>query len=246
MDSANRVNLKAAKPPRSQRVQCGSPKRLGGICQAWAIKGRKRCRIHGGKGEGRPPTTYRYSALAGPIGDAYRASIADANLLDPREPLAGLDAIVKMQTARMEAGDSPKFRSVALELLSQALTARSGGDGATEDALLKALAKHLTDGNAATDAEAELSRRLQTFARHNEEANRQRLAKAANVNAQFLVKLFAALAGDLAAKFSREIADGVLDVLQSRIDGGDPGGPLAIELAVSRGAGADLALTSRN
>lgn len=221
-------------------------KRSGVQCRNAPLNGRGTCRMHGGKA-GRPIVHGRYSQLAGPIGDAYRASVADANLLDPREPLAALDAIVKVQVARMESNDSPAFRSHALALIDGALTARTAGDHATEESLLKALATHLADGTAATDAEAELSKRVQTFARHNEEANRQKLAKSATVNAQFLVKLFAALGSDLVEKFPREIADGVMDLLQARIDGGDPGGPLAIETAIARGAGADKALAaSRN
>lgn len=237
--------MHAQNPLHAPPARCSArSKRSGEQCRNRPLTGRGTCRMHGGKA-GRPIEHGRYSALAGPLGDAYRSSVADANLLDPREPLAVLDALTKAQAARMEACDSPKFRGIALALVAELLSARKVGDGATEQALLDALAKHLAEGAKEADAEAELSRRIQVFARHNEEANRQKLAKAATVNAQFLVKLFAAVLSDVRARLDSAAAEAVAGILQARIDGGDPGGPLAIESAVLRGAGADVALAAR-
>jgi hypothetical protein len=44
--------------------RCGARTRSGNTCQAPAVRGKWRCRMHGGKSTGRPPIHGRYTQAA--------------------------------------------------------------------------------------------------------------------------------------------------------------------------------------
>jgi len=61
--------------------RCGVPTRDGGYCDAWPVKGKLRCRMHGGaEGSGRPPETGRYSTvLRNGLRQKYSHYLADSD-----------------------------------------------------------------------------------------------------------------------------------------------------------------------
>jgi hypothetical protein len=46
------------------QARCGASRRSGLPCKNPPVRGRHRCRMHGGIGDGRPPTTSRYTKTA--------------------------------------------------------------------------------------------------------------------------------------------------------------------------------------
>lgn len=85
-------------------------------CGAWAAKGSNVCRMHGAAG-GRPPEHGRYSKHVGRLREGYEAARADRGLLDLREPIAALDAIVRRLAERVEELDTPDYRRTLVTLL---------------------------------------------------------------------------------------------------------------------------------
>jgi glucans biosynthesis protein len=50
--------------PMQRAPRCGAKTRKGTPCHAPAIRGKARCRMHGGNSPGRPPIHGRYSKVA--------------------------------------------------------------------------------------------------------------------------------------------------------------------------------------
>ena len=50
--------------PMQRAPRCGARTRSGNTCQAPAVRGKRRCRMHGGKSTGRPPIHGRYTQAA--------------------------------------------------------------------------------------------------------------------------------------------------------------------------------------
>jgi len=87
-------------------------------CKGFAVHGWEVCRMHGARGGG-PIKTGRYSKHLGRIAESYEAALADKALLDLREPIAALDAIVRRLAERVEELDTPDYRQRLMELLSE-------------------------------------------------------------------------------------------------------------------------------
>jgi hypothetical protein len=92
-------------------MKCGAKNRRGEPCQRWALAGRTRCRLHGGKslvGSACPHfRSGRYSAY---VPERLRARYAqaedDAELLSLRSELALLDARLVDLLSRADSGES--------------------------------------------------------------------------------------------------------------------------------------------
>ena len=102
-----------------------------------------RCRIHGGRGSGRPVVGGRWSHAMGRMSEAYAEALQDDSLGDLRPGLAALDAIVQRAAARVDQYDSPEFRRRALALYSEGESAELGqllAAGVEEDKAIQNLA----------------------------------------------------------------------------------------------------------
>jgi hypothetical protein len=92
-------------------MKCGAKNRQGEPCQRWALAGRGRCRLHGGKslaGTACPRfRSGRYSAYVPErLRERYEAAEDDAELLSLRSELALTDARLMDLLARVNTGES--------------------------------------------------------------------------------------------------------------------------------------------
>lgn len=81
-----------------QPTRCGAKKRDGTPCEARPLKGKTRCRLHGGRA-GAPPVTGRHSSEWRHLSNEGRELVAelmkDPQLLDVRRMLAMMEAIAR-------------------------------------------------------------------------------------------------------------------------------------------------------
>lgn len=70
--------------PMHLAPRCGARTRNGRPCQAPSIKGKKRCRMHGGRSPGRPPKHGRYAEATVSQQRAWRQALRDLRLLIER------------------------------------------------------------------------------------------------------------------------------------------------------------------
>lgn len=92
-------------------MRCGAKKRNGQPCQQWPIKGRTRCRLHGGKsriGSGAGRYIHgRYSrCLPTRLAAAYEHATHDPQLLELRRDIALTDARIMDMLQRVDSGES--------------------------------------------------------------------------------------------------------------------------------------------
>jgi len=112
MDATKHLNASRPGYCRAHSSQTGQP------CRRRVKPGAKVCAKHGANG-GRPVVHGRYSKHLGRIREAYEAAIQDKGLLDLREPIAALDAIVRRLAERVEELDTPDYRRRLMDLLRE-------------------------------------------------------------------------------------------------------------------------------
>jgi len=93
------------------RRRCGAKTRDGKPCNAWAVSGRERCRMHGGatpRGLAHPSTTHgAYSrALPPRILADFEAARTDPELLELRNQIGLVDARILDVLRRVDTGES--------------------------------------------------------------------------------------------------------------------------------------------
>jgi hypothetical protein len=91
--------------------RCGAKRRNGEPCRVWPVKGRNRCRLHGGRTlVGAANGTYkdgRYSRyLPERMAAQYRAAKSDPELLSLKDEVAALDARIADLFLRVDTGES--------------------------------------------------------------------------------------------------------------------------------------------
>jgi hypothetical protein len=203
--------------PATRRCKAHSS-RTGKPCKRPPSIGREVCATHGAKG-GRPIIHGRYSErLPDRISKPYLASLSDPSLFDLTQTIAALDALVKVQAARVEEGDTPLFRSTVLKLWHAYSQAINGGDENEAASALNALQRVLEDGDAVTKAEQDLVLRLEALSKRIEEAWKIRLAQRNSVNGKDLGELFVSILGIIRDNAPREIADRIVDAISGAMD----------------------------
>lgn len=103
--------------------------------------------MHGAFG-GRPIKTGKYSKHLGKLARGYEESLADAELMNMRQPIAVLDAAFKRLQERVNEFDTPECRKKAWEALRHAEDAGRAGDTAGAQAAMAELRRLLKDGVA--------------------------------------------------------------------------------------------------
>lgn len=102
-------------------VICGANVRKGGTCANYAVRGRTRCRMHGGKikqGAASPHFKHgRFSETLKTLGEDIDHRLADPGLVDARRSIAVQELVLaRLHTMTIEK-DSPEFRDKAVRLL---------------------------------------------------------------------------------------------------------------------------------
>lgn len=157
--------------------KCGNPlrKKPGEFCTEWPMRGREKCRIHGGKaprGSAAPGAKHlRYSKFAAFVPEALRERherfMADPEAGELREEKAIAATVLSMQFQRIGAGLDQAAAGAALvssqAVFNELLTALPDGDKDEIQDILRRLKKLLTDGvtaehrrRAALEAEEEV------------------------------------------------------------------------------------------
>lgn len=67
--------------PMHRAPRCGAKTRRGTPCQSPAVRGKKRCRMHGGKSTGRPPIHGRYMQASIARKRRWRRALRELNAL---------------------------------------------------------------------------------------------------------------------------------------------------------------------
>lgn len=147
-----------------QPWMCGARcrgERAGRLCEQPKVGSANRCRLHGGLSTGPRLKTGRYSAVLVRLRDGYEEALNSKSLLDLKEPVALLDAVVRQLAARAELdGDSPDFRKRALEAYREA----------RESENFDALGELLKNGVDEDRATSRLTKELDRLARRIEGA----------------------------------------------------------------------------
>lgn len=91
--------------------ECGAKKRSGGFCRKPPLKGKTRCRLHGGAslaGIAHPGYSHgRYSkTLPTRLQERYQASLHDPELLSCRSEISVIDSRMSELFSQLEAGSS--------------------------------------------------------------------------------------------------------------------------------------------
>lgn len=187
--------MQSGNPMQSPaRVKCsGRKKRTKEPCGAWAVSGSDKCRMHGGKGSGRPVTRGRYAdVFRGDIRAAYENSLADPRLMDLSETLAALDALVRTLAVRLQNGDTPEFRAEAVSKVDAMIAARGAPDGEAGKKFQE-LVVFLRAGADQAATESVLFDRLERLTKRVEEANKILHAKQNAIPAERITDLLTIL-----------------------------------------------------
>lgn len=113
------LGAKIDAPP--DLVKCGARTRNGGTCGQLPIRGRTRCRIHGGKSTGPRPRNRLYTQHLTP------EQRADYDATDARGPLGRIDDGIALASAQLAA----YLREFGLKILGGQIVRESTGDNIT-------------------------------------------------------------------------------------------------------------------
>jgi hypothetical protein len=117
-------------------MKCGARNRQGEPCQRWALAGRNRCRLHGGKTlVGTASANFRsgrYSRyLPGRLQERYEQAEADPELLSLKSEVALVDARLADLLSRVDTGESGQRWADLRRAYRAFIRARQAGDGET-------------------------------------------------------------------------------------------------------------------
>jgi len=182
------MSAKSNGQPRPPEKVCGARRRSDGEpCQEWKLKGRKRCRKHGGLSTG-PISSGRRARMAQAFGALYEHVATDPLLLD-LTPTLSLTLIREHELIeRLGAGDTPAFRQKAFALYQEVRAATRARDTEAIQDAMERLETLLKAGADRDEAWAKLEETGDRHARLVEQHTRIETAKQNIVtNVQFRV-----------------------------------------------------------
>jgi hypothetical protein len=131
-------------------MKCGAKNRQGEPCQRWALAGRTRCRLHGGKSLAGPSCPQyrsgRYSAYVPErLRARYEQAEGDTELLSLRSEVALVDARLVDLLSRVDTGESGQLWTDLKKAHQEFKVAKRGEDVARMQTTL-ARVEQLIDG----------------------------------------------------------------------------------------------------
>lgn len=139
--------------PQNLRCQAKRANGSGEHCGAWAVRGRRVCKMHGGltpaPGPGHPAYKHgRYSKVT-PRGIAalYHAGLSDPRLLEMNDELALLDARAAQLLNRAATGESEARWTLVQEAMRAVLSFQAQGDADNLDDAIGELGKLVFAGS---------------------------------------------------------------------------------------------------
>ena len=135
------------------------------------------------------PRVGRYDSVAGSLGEHYRQALNDSNLLDLKEPIAALDAIVKRLLVRCEELDTPGLRKKAIDDARYVKSLLNGGDLENAKTAMARLITMLERGGDQDRVMRMLGINLDRLARRIEGAWQVKLGKRQSINTRDLLAI---------------------------------------------------------
>ena len=116
--------------PARRRKKCGAKARTTGKpCERWALVGKERCRLHGGKSTGPPMTKGgRYCKNLHVLRPRFEAALADPELLEGRREIAMMDVVLGQLVERIERQDTPGWRNELQRTFTRLTSAMQAGN----------------------------------------------------------------------------------------------------------------------
>lgn len=203
--------------------KCGAKTRSGEPCKADPVRGRKRCRMHGGTqpiGPASPNWKHgRRSQVTGPLLEALARAEDDEKLLDLRAGVALFDVRLEEISRRLEAGDAPALRTEALELLDS----MQAGDAQTAAQKLRELRALLERGVHRDKAWENLLRTQERRSMRAEQAADRWLKQAGVFHVAELQVAVSTLIGVLADNLPKDTVATIVRQFDAKLPGGSPG-----------------------
>lgn len=185
--------LKRAEPIADEKRCVADSKQRKGRCHQPRKPGYNKCHYHNGEQGGNRLVHGRHSEHLGPLAHKYRASIHDKTLLDLREPIAILDAIVKRLGERAAARDTPELRERAWALYQAMREHTTKGDSQAAANAMNELGRLLRDGAEDTSALNDLRDTVDMMGKRIEGAWHVKLQKSNAMNGREVSVLVARL-----------------------------------------------------
>lgn len=168
-------------------MRCGAKRRNGESCQQWPVKGRTRCRLHGGKTLVGPAAsdyrTGRHSKyLPARMAAKYREAQNDPDLLSLHDEVSLIDARLADLLKRVDTGESGEMWGTLRKEWQEFLLVRASGDipkmhiaiGRLDAIMERAITDHL--------AWAEISEKLEQRRKLCESESRRLVAMRQMIN----------------------------------------------------------------
>lgn len=182
-----------------QRIKCGAKTRKPGHppCEAWAMEGRDRCRMHGGgspRGMDSPQTIHgRYSKdLPTHLAARFKASMDDPDVLNLTSEIALLDSRIGELLGRVYTGESGQFWRELKALFKQWDNTR---DADEKEELLGQIRWIINEGHLDTVSWDELMERVEQRRKLSESEAKRREKMGVMVQADEAMLMATALAG---------------------------------------------------
>lgn len=184
-DLSDTVTFDGRQVPRcNARLKWTDPPRR---CSKIAMRGKPVCRTHGGASTGGPLRHGRYSEKLGPLNEAYRQFMEQADLKALEPGLAALDSWIEYQSELARNGDGVDFRKDALRMFGAVEDAITGGDAAQLKRSLDELGSHLRAGEKGLRSMARVMESIQRRQHHTERAMEIDLRSDQVINARALL-----------------------------------------------------------
>lgn len=160
-------------------------------CRRPRTKGYDKCRYHNGDNGQNRLKTGRHSKYLGPLAEKYMEAINDPGLLDLREPIALIDAIVKRHAERAAQKDTPDLRVRAYALFQEMREASAKSDAQTAANTMNELGRLLRDGAEDSSVLNDLRDSVDMLGKRIEGAWHVKLQKSSAINGRELAVLVA-------------------------------------------------------
>jgi hypothetical protein len=202
--------------------------RKGKFCSSIPVKGRNRCKMHGGMSPPAGPGHHsfkhgrdsKWTKALGQYGKLYKDAVDSDELLDLRRQLAVMDVAIQRHAARVEELDTPDFRKKALELFAEYEQAPTDEEAR---ARLAGIKEHLRRGAGEDRAFAYLVKTADSMARRIEAAYGLKLKSDEVVNQNELTRVTGALVSILVEEAPTDVATRVIQRADSELFAGGIG-----------------------
>lgn len=214
-------------------ARCMGDAREGKRCRSQALPDSRYCLTHKYLESIAPQRNGRYAAAMGRFGQAYQQALNDKDLLDLREPIAALDAIIQRWMKRLDEGDTFELRQRARELVLDFIGLRiDDPEKAWEK--IKELQQLLLEGVNEDRTSVMLAKALERQAKRMTDACALMLNRRNAVNARDVVAVLARVIEILKSEATPDVVARVVERVSSEVMSDDGRMALVAERAQAK------------